>query len=72
VCMIYCGVFRVLETCCVICSLQIFGVSILQLVGFFRLQIVGLISSSLVLGFQCPSCCIFGDFNLQIVGFSSV
>jgi hypothetical protein len=39
--------------------LQIFGVSILQLVGFFRLQIVGFPMSKLLH---------FWDFNLQIVG----
>jgi len=38
--------------------LQILGVSRFQFFGFFRLQIVGLISSSLVLGF--PICILLG------------
>jgi hypothetical protein len=51
-CMIYCGIFKMLWICCVICNLQICGVSRMQIVGFSRLQIVALISSSLMLGLR--------------------
>jgi hypothetical protein len=50
-------------------NLQIFGVSIMQFVRFFRLQIVGLISNSLVLGlrlgFQFANCWVGVGFPMS-------